>query len=249
MFLTESNLLKVTKTQYNYKLKSYRRMFLAMIVLQVIALLFSLGGVGGSGTSSGSVMLSTKNYSSDIVIIFTLFWAFFVAIMLTTREYRNIDFAFVSNRLSSNLSNIGFLVTAGLVGGLAAILGSLLLRVIVYFSYGSANIVRENFFVAPGELLLGVTVMVLYLLLLSAIGYFCGMLVQVSKAFLLILPALFFGSQIIVARGGQIQMIEGAIDFIVYESSLPLFALKVLLLASLLLGSSVLLCNSLEVRK
>lgn len=249
MFSTETNLLEVAKTQYNYKLKSFRRMFLAMIILQVIALFFSLGGVGSSGTSSGGVELSTKNYSSEIIIIFTFFWAFVVAVMLTTREYRNIDFAFVSNRLSSDLSNIGFLVTAGLAGGLTTILGGVLLRVIVYFSRGSANILSENFFVAPGELLVGFTVTVLYLLLLSAIGYFCGILVQLNKAFLVILPALLFGTQIVAVRGNQLQMLRRAIDFIVSESFLPLLALKVLLMASLLFGSALLLSNRLEVRR
>lgn len=145
MFSTENNLFRVVKTQYIYKLKSFRRLFLAMIAAQAMALFFSLGGVGGSGTGSGAVMLSTKNFSSVLTITFTFFWAFTVGALLTTREYRNIDFAFVSNRLSSNLSNFAFLVTASLTGGITAILGGILLRVIIYFSWGRANILHNKY--------------------------------------------------------------------------------------------------------
>lgn len=248
MFLTETNVLETAKKQYHYKLKSYTGLFITMMIVQFIALLFSLGGVGSAGMGSGSVMLSVKSFSSEIIIIFTFFWAFIVAAMLTTKEYRNIDFAFVTNRVSANLSNIGFLVTTCLLGGLSAILGGVLLRVLVYYIFGSANILSVNFFIVPRELLLGIAVTVLYLLLLSAIGYFAGMLVQFSKVFLVILPTLFFGTLILTARN-PIPVVVNAMNFLLNESSPALLAVKVIFIASGIFVSTILLSNRLEVRE
>lgn len=40
MFLTEINLIEVTKRQYSYKLRGYMSMFLNMVGVQIVALLF-----------------------------------------------------------------------------------------------------------------------------------------------------------------------------------------------------------------
>lgn len=133
MSLTETSLFEAVKNQYLYKLKSHLGMFLAMVGVQVMALLFSLGGVMSYGMGSQYVNLSIRFFSSEMVIGFTCIWIIVVAVWLTTKDYQNIDFTFVSNRLSSNLSNAAFLVTAALIGGVTAMLSGFLLRIIVYF--------------------------------------------------------------------------------------------------------------------
>ncbi len=249
VYLTEANLKKVFKKQYIYKLRACMNLFLFLAAAQGLALLFSLGGIGASGSGSTGVMLMVKSYSSSIIITFTFFWAFVAAILLTTRDYRDMDFTFVTNRLSSNLSNMVFLVTAAAAGGLTAILGGVLLRIIVYYSSGPANLLIDNFFVPPAELFIGFMAAFLYLFLISSVGYLCGVLVQLSRAFIVILPALFIGAPILAERSDLVQNIVKAGDYILLESSLPLLAAKTIFIGGLLFSAAALLSNKLEVRK
>lgn len=54
-------------------------------------------------------------------------------ILITTKAVRYDDFTFVSNRLSSNLANILFLLTASAIGGAAAVTAGFLLKIIAFF--------------------------------------------------------------------------------------------------------------------
>lgn len=248
MSLVETNVLDVAKIQYRYKCKAYMNLFLAMIAVQAIALFFSLGGVGAMGTSVGNIAIRFKYYSSDIIIVFTAFWAFVVAIIITTKEYRDFDYAFVANRQSSNLANIAFLITASIFGGLTAILGGIVLRVIVYFSLGSESVAVENFFVTASELLIAINVTVMYLILLSAIGYIMGVLVQLSKAFIILLPGLFFGSMVVALRSGHASIVVDTMSFFLDETSFILLAAKIILVAGVLFFGATMLSGRLEVR-
>ncbi|RQD74748.1 MAG: hypothetical protein D5R97_07280, partial [Candidatus Syntrophonatronum acetioxidans] len=165
----ENSLLEAVKKQYMFKLRLYMNLFISLVVVQVIAILFTTAGVGGRGTGAGNVNFNETFYSSDIIIAFTLIWAFFTALLLTTRDYRDMDFVFLGNRLSSNISNMGFLVTASLAVGLTAVLGGVFLRVLLYFSLGPYQILSENYFVSLGGLSLAVLVTFLYLILACAL--------------------------------------------------------------------------------
>ena len=108
----------------------------------------------------------------------------------------------------------------------------------------------SNFFMTPAELAVGTAVTALYLLLLGTAGYLCGMLVQYSKVFVVILPSLFFGLLILVGRDAGIrEMLLPPINFVVQESSLILLALKIILIAAVMFGIALLLSNRAEVRK
>lgn len=247
MYLTEANLWDVVKKQYSYKLKAYMGLFFSLLAVQVAALLMSLGSVGGSGTGTGDLFVSVRFYSGDIIILFTLLWAFITGITLTTKEYRHTDFSFITNRISSNLSSIGFLLTLCIAGGVLAILSSILLRVIVYFFIGSTDVTSQY---GIQEILIGMIATASYLILISAVGYFTGMLVQFNKIFIVLLPALYFGTFITNVRiYGNDSFIIKTIEFFNTESSLALFSIKVIIAAIILFGSAVLLSNRMEVRK
>lgn len=249
MSLAETNVSRVAKKLYRYKLKAYMNLFFTMIVLQVMALLFSLGGVGSMfvGFASGAVRL--RYYSSDMLVVFTAFWIFIVAVMITTKEYRDIDFVFVANRLRSNVANIAFLATASMVGGLTAILGGSVLRVAIYFSLlGGENIALDNFFLTPWELLITITAATLYFLLLGAIGYFSGILVQLSKAFIVLLPGIFIGFMIVAVRSGHASILVDAMSFFLDETSVIVLVTKILLSAGILFFGATALSGRLEVR-
>ena len=103
---------KTVKKQYFFKLKANIDAFSSLVWIQLLAHLFSLGGVASMGMGGTNLSVDVKYYSADLVIGFTMLWAFVTAITITTKPYRNHDFTFVTNRLSSSLSNILFLLTA-----------------------------------------------------------------------------------------------------------------------------------------
>ena len=247
MSLTEASLFETVKNQYLYKLKSRLGLFLAMVGVQVMALLFSLGGVMNYGMGSQYVNLSVRLFSSEMVIAFTFLWIFVVAVLITTKDYQNIDFTFVANRLSSNLSNAAFLVTAALIGGITAMLSGFLLRIIVYFK-GSIYLLSQNFIAAPEVIFAGMAVTILYLLLFGSLGYFCGALVQLSKVFIVLMAGTYFGLIILAGRGHHLPELLKVFDFFRGESSLALLAVKVIIAAGLLYACSIMLSNRLEVR-
>lgn len=248
MSLTEANLLAIVKKQYLFKLKAYLGLFLTLIAVQALGILLSINGVMSSGTGNGELSFVAKIFAGDYIIGLTMIWAFFVAHNLNTNEYRKIDFMFVTNRLSSNLSSVGFVLTAAAIGGITAALAGGLLRVIIYFTHGSQNIASQYFFILPQELLLSIIATTFYIILICAASYFLGTLTQKHQGFAVLLPVLIIGLLVLTARDmGNINvMLVKIANFFTNESSLLLFMLKTSGVASILFYSSILMSNRLE---
>ncbi|MFE8702962.1 hypothetical protein ACFYKX_20345 [Cytobacillus sp. FJAT-54145] len=248
MSLVEVNTLDIVKKQYSYKLKAYIGVFSSLFLAHVIAILFSFfGGVGMTGTGNESISLTVKLFSGDLIIGFTMIWGFIISLLITTKAYRYDDFAFVTNRLSSNLSNIGFLMTTSIVGGVTALLSSILLKVMLFFIYGTDYLMSS--FQKPGDLLIGIWAAILYILLFSSIGYFVGVLVQINKLFMIFLPTLFFGSLFVGLRNlNEPSLFVKISTFFVGETSLLLFSVKIFVTVTVLFLAATSLSNRLEVR-
>lgn len=248
MSLTETNVLSVAKTQYRYKTKANAGMFFPLIAAQMLALLISFNGVASSGGGTDNYSYTIRHISSDIIIIFTLIWAFIIGINLASNSFR-MDFTFISNRLSSHLSSLGFLLTAAVIGGVTATLSGVLLRVILFISQGGVD-AGSGFWIAPLSLLSGTFTAVLYALLLCVIGYFAGMLTLRNRAFAVLLLGLFIGTLFVNARStGTAQHVINAIEFFTNESSFPLFFVKIILVSALMFGCVILFSDRMEVRK
>lgn len=220
-----------------------------MIAVQMLGILLSFNGVMSSSTSMGGFSVSVKTFAGNLIIILTMIWVFFVGRSLTTDEYRNNDFAFVTNRLSSNLSAIGFALTAAIAGGVTASLSGVLFRIIVYFTYGSQNTGNWHFFIKPQELLISIIATTFYIILISAIGYFFGTLTRKYPGFNVLLPAAFVG--LLLLRAGNVGnisiILEKTVNFFIKESSLMLFMIKITGVVFVLFYSSILMSNRLEV--
>jgi hypothetical protein len=240
--------MDVVKKQYAYKLKAYIQVFTNLIALQLLAIFFSLNGVGSMGSSSGSIDIDVRFYSSDIVTGFTMIWAFIAAIIITTKAYRNDDFAFVTNRVSSNLSNALFLLTASVIGGITAMLSAYLMKMIMYFFVNAQYINGTSVMDAPIELLLGIFSTTCYVFLFGALGYLVGTLYQINKGFAILLPALFFGA-LIGEGSGNIKLVTTAFAFIFRETSILLFMVKIIVISGLLFFSAIALSNRMEVKQ
>jgi len=248
MSLTTTSLVEAVRNQYFYKLKANIDSFSSLVGIQILAMLFSFGGVGSSGFGGEDISVNIKYYSSDMVFVFTMIWAFITAITITTKPYRNYDFTFVTNRLSSGLANVLFLGSAGLLGAITSVMSGNLLQVI------SALFMDEQLYHLSGgssHYILGIFSTFFYLLLISSIGYFIGTLVQFSKVFVVIIPGLFIGTLFFQALALQEKepFLWSLIQFYTTETTVSLFILKAVLttLAFFALATSVL--NRLEVKR
>ncbi|MDG5472948.1 hypothetical protein P6709_14435 [Jeotgalibacillus sp. ET6] len=245
MSLSKITLGEAVKKQYKYKLFSYYDAIKSLLIIQLIAIVFSFIGSGGSSTSDMNVTISVDTYSSDVVFFFTVLWMFITAILLTTRAYRYEDFSFITNRISSQLANTLYLLTGAAAGTITTVLSTFLLYVIFYFTNSSETIFGYSAAGSPGELMLAAGGTFFYLLAAAALGYFLGVLTQINRllgffaaAILLFLPMFL----------GQFYIFNQISTFYFQESSLLLFGLKILLSALLLFCAAILLLNKREVR-
>lgn len=250
MSLIETNVLAVAKKQYSYKLKSYINLFYYLAIVQILSLMLSLNGISSRGIGGNNFNVDVNIYSNAVVIGFTMCLVFIIGIVITTEEYKNIDFTFVSNRNSSSLSSIGFLLTYSVVAAITAALNGNLLRVIMYYTRNNRRIQSEDFFVSPHNLITSIIAITLYLVLLSAISYFTGTLVQQHKAWIIFIGTFFIGIFMLAKLiNSQINIFLVILNFFINESSLLLFTLKVIITATTLFLSGTLLLSRMEVKK
>lgn len=248
MSLTKVSLWDVVRKQLRFKMKSYRGVFTSLMMLQIIGLLFSLGGEGGGGGGSEYFNYEVNYYSGNIILAFMMIWAFISAIVVTTQAYRYDDYTFVANRLSSNLSNILFLGLASVIGGVTFVLASQSLKLAILFQKDREYIESQPLtFLQMGE---GLSAIILYLFLFTALGYLVGMLVQRNRIFIIILPALLFGSLFLNAFfASESTFVIDVGQIFVRETSFLLFLLKVMFTSFIAYGAAIEISKSLEVRK
>ncbi len=244
MSLKEVNLLSISLKLYKYKLKAYSTLFYGLILAQIIALLFSLSGISHMSSSNGELSVSVSIHSANLVIVFSLFWILFIAIQLTSKEYKKLELPLVSNKLSGNLSDVGFLMTACVFGSITSSLVGVLLRVLMYFTYDRSQIIYDQFFILFSDLLLGIVVTTFYMVLISAIAYLTGLLIKVSMAFVILIPAAIFGLLRVYT-----DFFQAVIISFTRETSLPIFGLKVIIVSLIIFGICVLLSNRREVNQ
>ncbi|MGE6257687.1 hypothetical protein ACQKCU_07210 [Heyndrickxia sporothermodurans] len=248
MSLIEINQIDIVKKQYFFKLRSYVQIFSTMMILQVISMLFSFTAVGNFSGGSDMVRIEITYYSSTIVIIFTCLWAFISAILITSKANRYDDFSFITNRVTSHLSNILFILTASVIGGITTFLSGYFLKVIVYL-FIDPKIINDGLSnLTPIEILVGIYATILYILLFFALGYLVGTIVQLHKLFIILIPGLLIGINMLSIRNGNDFYVKFT-SFFYNESSFFLFFIKVILTVGLLFSSAIAISNRLEVRK
>lgn len=251
MSLSKVSLGDIVKKQYQLKLKSYIGFWGSLIVLQLVAILFSLSSIG-NGISGGSYLeLSMDYYTADYVVIFTMIWAFIISSQIMSRENREGDYTFVTNRLASNLSNIVFLFTVSVISGILAILSGFLLKVMIRFLLNYSHILGTGIASDLKVFLKGMMATILYIFVVSALGYLVGALIQLSKLFIALLPVLFLGLIFISARAGsadQWNIFSWVFKFYFQEPIFLLFFMKMVITSGLIFLGAILLTNRLEVR-
>ncbi|MGG3661860.1 hypothetical protein [Bacillus gobiensis] len=247
MSLANARLAEVVKKQYLYKLKSYSNVFSSLVMVQLVGILLSFGAASSTGSFSRNIDISVNYYSSDIIIGITLLWGLISAITITTKAYRFDDFTFVSNRVTSHLSNILFLLTASSLGGTCAVFSGFSQKMLLYF-FNAAIIREESLLATPSELLLGIFVTILYVFFFSSFGYLIGYLVQIHKFFIAVVPVFFLGAIFISAERGDDGWFAQFFQYYFFEASVFIFFLKIIGTAAILFAITILMSDKLEVR-
>ncbi|NMH74637.1 hypothetical protein HF078_16255 [Bacillus sp. RO2] len=250
MSLNKVTLEQVVRNQFIYKIGAYSGVFISLIVLQLIAIVFSLNGVGNSSWGSELISYNLHYYSGNIVFVFTMLWVFIVSIIITSKTYRDEDFSFVSNRMSSDLSNILFIVLVSLIGTFTALLSTFLLKVILLFLprfdlfyYSPISMSMDSF------LFFGLVTAFCYIFLCGAAGYFIGTLVRLSSLFKILVPVVIVGYLFIGDMFSEVSGLATVVEFFYFESSLVTFVLKAFFTVVLLFTSAVAIFNRMEVRQ
>ena len=176
------------------------------------------------------------------VFIFTLACVIGASIALNLKEYKDMDFTFVSNRISSNLSNIGFLITLSLFGALTSGLSGVLVRTIKYLLIGSTKIIEVGFFLTLGELMCSIGASFLYILLISSVVYFSSALTEKSNVFIIALL-------VVVVLLMRTPLFGNIIGFYGKEHNFLIFMIKTTITAVIFFSGSILVSNNLEVRR
>jgi len=249
MSLSKIRLGKAVKNQYQFKCRAYINLFNSLVLMQLIAVLFSLGGIGQG--SRGSIDLNIHYYTTDYVIVFTIIWALILAIQMTSRDFREQILPFVTNHLSNNLSNVFFILTASIIGGTLAIMSRFLFQAIVRFAFNYDQIFGTGMTITFTELFMGIFATILYIFMFSSLGYLIGMLVQFNKVFIAIIPAFFVGLLFYFANAGgfaEDNFVYRLFIFYFQEKVFLMFFLKVLITSALLYVSSYLISSRLEVQ-
>lgn len=224
----QADFFTMLKKQFFYKVHAHYSMFSTMVMMQLIGLIFSIGGENyGIGTSH--IELDMKVSSGSIVIAFTFFWIFIMAMMMTMRPAKSMMYTFITNKRINHLSNLLFIVFLSMIGGVSSYLLGFFIKLVTFLLYGSENILFVER-VMLKEAILGIAVTILYMLLISSIGYFLGEIFSLHKIFIVVIPVVFAGFLIVFHES----MIEPLFSFFTEENHFIIFTIRVLFVVSIL---------------
>ncbi|MDQ2087310.1 hypothetical protein RBH29_12830 [Herbivorax sp. ANBcel31] len=244
MFSTKTSLLSIVKKQYFNKLNQYSNIVFALVAIQIFTLAISFTLYGTSiRRFNPFFVIDIRSYADEIAIVFTMIFVLIASAILRSKTYRDMDFNFISNRLSSQLSTIGFLLTIVVAGSTFAVLSGYMLRVLRYFLPISKPFSIIMSHISFQDFLLSVSIITLYLLLFSALGYFIGSLIYFNKIFAVLLTVLFL--TIIFFRIDYTVFVH---NFYFHETSILVFTLKTLIPSIVLFLLSIMLTKEKEVR-
>jgi hypothetical protein len=212
-----------------------------IIVTQIIGMLFTLTNAGGSmATSNGLYSFIISINSTIQVFIFTAACIMGATISLNGRENKYKDFTLISNGLSSNLSNMLFIITLSFFGAVTSALSGPFIRGIKYLIIGSSKIIEEGFIVTTSEIILSIFASFLYILALSSVVYLCTVLTTKYKAFIIVILAM-------VVLLPQTTILMDIVRFYGSGNTFLMFTLKALSTYGIFSAGSLLVSYNMEV--
>lgn len=243
MSLVKVNFRALIKNQVRFKIRSNSNMVVSLAMIQLIGVLFSLNGVAQMGNN----IITINYYSADLVIIFTLIWAFLTGITFTTKSLREEDLVYIGNRLSSGIANVIYFIMVSVIGGITALMTSPVIHVVNYYFFNTKSFISLQPSVPLSAYIYGTVATILYVLLFISLGYLIGSLVQKYKIFIWILPIVIIGLGIVLSlKEKHIVNILG--EFYFEETSILFLTFKIVMTVFAMLALSIFISNRQEVR-
>ncbi|MFJ7934206.1 hypothetical protein [Sporosarcina sp. NPDC096371] len=247
MYLTEPKFFDIVIRQFRFKMNANAAAFTTLVLSQVVLLFASLSNVYSHRFDT--ITTYEHNLSNDTIVWFTLFWALILGFILTSAAQRNESFAFVTNRLSYQLANFLFILTASVIGGVTSVLTGSVVKLYALLRFGDIVLGTPGLIAAPSDFFIRIATAIAYTMLFFMAGYTIGMFIQLNKIFILLFIGGWIFLEIIDSTSGGISLTQNGFAFFGSERSIALFLLKVSGTTLGLFAICIAITNRLEVRK
>lgn len=247
MYLNEPNLVDQVKKQFRFKLNAHANAFSTLVLLQIGAMFLAFTSARHS-FNDGIANVTVFNLSNNVNVGLSMIWAFFLGIMLTTAVRRNEAFSFVTTRLSNQLANLLFMLTASLFAGIIVALMGPTLKLVGTLKYSDMISHTPTIVEAPTDFIMRVITAIAYILLLFLVGYTISSFIQLNKLFIGAFIFLWIAASFTGTNWNGPQFVSTVIIFFSNEHFLPFFLFKVGGTVLLLFAISSIATNRLEVR-
>lgn len=236
MSLNSYSFSQVLWKQVKWKLSAHSQALNTLIIIQIIIAFLGFNASSMSRTGFNGIHLSTHFYSLDVMVFIACIWAFITALLLQRMDYFQDDFAVVTTRFVSNISNSIVLVFYSFIATIITIV-SLYIFVVSIQLFTQVELIADGLLINPIQMLVAFSI----LLLAASSGFFVGALFSFSK----ILGIVIIGLWIAFINSLEGQLATVLIFF--FEAGNLLFIIKAIVLTIILMSLSTLLLSRKEV--
>lgn len=236
MSLNSYSFSQVLWKQVKWKLSAHSQALNTLIIIQIIIAFLGFNASSMSGTGFNGIHLSIHFYSLDVMVFIACIWAFITALLLQRMDYFQDDFAVVTTRFVSTISNSIVLVFYSFIATIITIV-SLYIFVVSIQLFTQVELIADGLLINPIQMLVAFSI----LLLAASSGFFVGALFSFSK----ILGIVIIGLWIAFINSLEGQLATVLIFF--FEAGNLLFIIKAIVLTIILMSLSTLLLSRKEV--
>ncbi|RKJ63901.1 hypothetical protein D7X33_25880 [Butyricicoccus sp. 1XD8-22] len=236
MSLNSYSFSQVLWKQVKWKLSAHSQALNTLIIIQIMIVFLGFNASSMSGTGFNGIHLSIHFYSLDVMVFIACIWAFITALLLQRMDYFQDDFAVVTTRFVSNISNSIVLVFYSFIATIITIV-SLYIFVVSIQLFTQVELIADGLLINPIQMLVAFSI----LLLAASSGFFVGALFSFSK----ILGIVIIGLWIAFINSLEGQLATVLIFF--FEEGYLLFIIKAIVLTIILMSLSTLLLSRKEV--
>ncbi|NLA85811.1 MAG: hypothetical protein GX847_00710 [Clostridiales bacterium] len=239
--------ISLAARSYLFKLRAYSGYLFGLIMAQLLGLALSGANTSNISTTNHNIIINL--YGTQLIPFFTAVWIFVIAVIFASRASKDSAFTFPGSRLTDSVSDLAYLLTCCIFGGVTTALSGAALRFIVFILY-PGSILHQGFYPVFIEQATIASGTFLYLLLLSSVSYLCGTLIRRSKAFgVLVLALLLFIVASLLNTVNISPFWRAVRSFLFEESSLARFGLISAAISIVFYAVSVIAANFMEVKK
>lgn len=248
MSLNEPSQFDFLKKQLRFKLQSNAGSLTILVALQLFALVLSFPAESGKSFFGEHSYIAFIGVSSTVHIVLIMVWAFYNGVVIANQSKWDEAFVFVTTRFLHHFSNLMLMLILSILGGLIASLIGPALRLLAHLRYGEIDILTPTITEAPSHFFIQFIAAIAYIFFLFILGYTISSFAQLGKVYGGIFAIGFLGIVFFITFISGIQIFGPVIFFLVGESFLPFFLMKITALCIALFSLAIIATNQLEVR-